>query len=199
MKRLFTLETERVLLEPLTLTNFENLTSIASQEGLVQYSPTDIATTKTLRTYVETALMQSEQGTSIPFILYDKKNDAYAGCTRYMNIDHKNKVLHIGATWIGHEFQGSGLNSHMKYAMLEHAFGPMAFEKVEFRIDERNAKSRKAVEKLGATLEGILRKNVYMLDGYKRNTCCYGLLPEEWKAIRRSTFKNYSSTFGTAS
>ena len=194
MKRLFTLETDRVLLEPLTLHNFEYLTSIASQEGLVQYSPTDIATAKSLRNYVDTALMQSKQGTSIPFIIYDKKNDAYAGCTRYMYIDHQNKVLHIGATWIGHEFQGSGLNSHMKYAMLEHAFGPMNFEKVEFRIDERNAKSRKAVEKLGATLEGILRNNVYMLNGFKRNTCCYGLFPKEWKAIKETDFKNYSVT-----
>ena len=68
----------------------------------------------------------------------------------------------------------------MKLLMLNYAFDEMDFEKVEFRIDERNTRSRKAVEKLGAKLEGILRKNVYLLDGYKRNTCCYGILREEW-------------------
>jgi len=56
----------------------------------------------------------------------------------------------------------------------------LGFEKVSFRIDERNLQSRKAVEKLGAVLEGILRENVYLLDGYKRNTCCYGILKNEW-------------------
>ncbi|MBT8179720.1 MAG: GNAT family N-acetyltransferase, partial [Eudoraea sp.] len=66
---------------------------------------------------------------------------------------------------------------------LPHAFVEMDFEKVEFRIDERNTASRKAVEKLGARLEGILRKNVYLADGFKRNTCCYGLLREEWNPI----------------
>ena len=97
-----------------------------------------------------------------------------------MNIDQKNKVLEIGSTWIGREFQGTGLNGQAKLLMLNYAFNEMHFEKVEFRIDERNIQSRKAVEKLGAKLEGILRRNVYLLDGFKRNTCCYGLLKEEW-------------------
>jgi RimJ/RimL family protein N-acetyltransferase len=77
----------------------------------------------------------------------------------------------------------------MKFLMLSYAFETMAFEKVEFRIDERNTRSRKAVEKLGATLEGILRQNVYLTDGFKRNTCCYGILLEEWADIKKSRFK----------
>lgn len=64
--------------------------------------------------------------------------------------------------------------------MLDYAFTTLDFEKVEFRVDERNTASRKAVEKLGCVLEGILRKDVYLLDGFKRNTCCYGLLRTEW-------------------
>lgn len=129
---------------------------------------------------MQLALAQQSEGKSIPFIVYDKKSNSYAGSTRYMHINRKNKVLHIGATWIGKEFQGSGLNSHMKQLMLSHAFEKMEFEKVEFRVDERNIVSRKAVEKLGCTLEGVLRQDVYLLDGYKRNTCCYGLLKQEW-------------------
>jgi RimJ/RimL family protein N-acetyltransferase len=88
-------------------------------------------------------------------------------------------VLEIGSTWIGREFQGSGLNTKMKHLMINYAFKEMNFEKIEFRIDERNIRSRKAVEKLGAVLEGTLRSNVYLLDGFKRNTCCYGILREE--------------------
>ncbi|MGB5819165.1 MAG: GNAT family protein [Saonia sp.] len=179
----FILENENVRLSPLTLDNFHQLFPIASQEKLIQYSPSDIATPETLRNYVRIALDQQRSKISIPFIIYEKKTERYAGCTRYMNIDWKNKVLHIGATWIGREFQGSGLNDQMKLLMLDHAFYKMGFEKVEFRVDERNVRSRKAVEKLGCVLEGILRRNVYMLDGFKRNTCCYGILKEEWEAV----------------
>ena len=176
-----TLENEYVKLEPLTLENYQRLIPIASQEKLVEYSPSDIETPESLRNYVETALQQLKLHQSIPFIIYNKKTETYAGCSRFMNINWRHKVLEIGSTWIGREFHGSGLNRHMKDLMLNYAFDEMGFEKVEFRIDERNLRSRKAVEKLGVTLEGILRENVYLLDGFKRNTCCYGLLKEEWE------------------
>lgn len=175
-----TLENEFVILTPLTIENYEALISIGAEDKLVQYSPSDIYTAKSLKNYVEIALEQKSRSISIPFIIYDKSKQQYAGSTRYMNINWKNKVLEIGSTWIGREFQGSGLNTHMKRLMINYAFEKMDFEKIEFRIDERNIRSRKAVEKLGGALEGTLRKNVYLLDGFKRNTCCYGILKEEW-------------------
>ena len=176
-----TLENEYARLEPLTMENYQYLIPIASQEKLIQYSPSDIETQESLKKYVEIALKQQQLNQSIPFIIYDKKTETYAGCTRFMNINWQHKVLEIGSTWIGREFHGSGLNKQMKDLLLNYVFDEMGFEKVEFRIDERNIRSRKAVEKLGAILEGILRENVYLLDGFKRNTCCYGLLREEWK------------------
>ena len=191
MIKTFTLENRFVKLSPLTLENFKELSSIASQERLVQYSPSDIESPDSLKNYVEIALEQQTNKTSIPFIIYDKTKQIFAGTTRYMNIDWRNKVLHIGSTWIGREFHGSGLNSNIKFLMLNHAFDVMDFEKVEFRIDERNLRSRKAVEKLGGVLEGILRKNVYLLDGFKRNTCCYGILREEWHLTKQKNFQNY--------
>ena len=191
MIKTFTLENRFVKLSPLTLENFKELSSIASQEKLVQYSPSDIESPDSLKNYVEIALEQQTNKTSIPFIIYDKTKQIFAGTTRYMNIDWRNKVLHIGSTWIGREFHGSGINSNIKFLMLNHAFDVMDFEKVEFRIDERNLRSRKAVEKLGGVLEGILRKNVYLLDGFKRNTCCYGILREEWHLTRQKNYQNY--------
>lgn len=184
------LENDHVKLSPLTLDNFHQLIPIASEDKLVQFSPSDIESPASLKNYVEIALEQERSKTSIPFIVYDKEKTAYAGCTRYMNVNWKNKVLEIGSTWIGRAFQGSGLNNHMKFLMLNHAFDEMGFEKVEFRIDERNIRSRRAVEKLGCELEGILRENVYLLDGFKRNTCCYGILKEEWAATKPTYLNN---------
>ena len=82
------------------------------------------------------------------------------------------------------KFQGTGLNAHMKFLMLGYAFEELDFEKVEFRIDQRNIKSRRAVEKLGAQLEGVLRRDTLMSDGYRRSTCCYGILKEEWPELK---------------
>lgn len=175
-----TLQNEIVKLEPLSLENYKNLYAIASEKNLLQYSPSDISTFQALTSYVNTALLQNQKNSGIPFIIFDKLKQRYAGSTRYMNIDWNNKVLHIGSTWIGKEFQGSGLNTSMKNLMINYAFEKMGFEKVEFRIDQRNIRSRKAVEKLGAQLEGILRENVYLTDGFKRNTCCYGILKSQW-------------------
>lgn len=183
-----TLENEHVLLSPLTLENYIYLTEIAQEKDLIFYSPSDISSSEKLKTYVIAALNESEYQTTIPFIIYDKVKQQHAGSTRFGLINWKNKVLHIGWTWVGREFQGTGLNKQMKFLMLQYAFETLEFEKVEFRIDERNKKSRKAVEKLGATLEGILRQDTIMNDGFRRSTCCYGILKEEWPTIKSTIF-----------
>ena len=182
------LENERVKLSLLDLSNYKHLVSVANESNLVQYSPSKIDTPEDLKDYVQIAVDGYYNKTIIPFLIYDKQKEAYAGSSRFGLINWHNKVLHIGWTWIGREFQGTGLNKNMKFLMLQYAFEVMKFDKVEFRIDERNIRSRKAVEKIGATLEGILRKNTLMLDGFKRNTCCYGILSEEWPEIKHAVF-----------
>lgn len=184
-----TLENNRVKLSLLDLSNYKYLEPIAQEKDLIFYSPSDISTPEKLRNYVEVAVSGYYNKTIIPFLVYDKEKQTYAGSTRFGLINWKNKVLHIGWTWIGHNFQGTGLNENMKFLMLQYAFETLEFEKVEFRIDERNNKSRRAVEKLGATLEGILRKDVLMKDGYRRSTCCYGILKEEWPVIKHDLQK----------
>ena len=179
------LENALVRLEPLSIDHTALLLPIAMEKDLVQYSPSDIDRLESLKTYIAKALSEQANGKSIPFAVFDLRNRQYAGCTRFMNIDNKNKVVEIGSTWIGRGFQGTGLNTAMKQLMLNNAFEELDFEKVEFRIDQRNTRSRKAVEKLGAQLEGVLRENVYLLDGYKRNTCCYGILKKEWDSISK--------------
>lgn len=186
-----TLENNRVKLSPLSLENYTQLIDIAKQENLVQYSPSKVDTEEDLKTYVQTALKRAEENKALPFIIYDKERQAYAGCTRFGHINAHNKVLFIGWTWIGREFQSTGLNINMKFLMLQYAFETLKFDKVGFTIDERNIPSRKAVEKIGGTLEGILRNDVLMLDGFKRSTCCYGILKEEWDGIKNGVFKDF--------
>lgn len=185
------LENNRVKLKLLDLNNYKFLESIAQEEDLLAYSPSDISTPEALKRYVQIALDGYKNKTIVPFIIYDKEKSVYAGSTRFGAIQWDNKTLQIGWTWIGHQFQGTGLNVNMKFLMLQYAFETLEFEKVTFRIDERNIKSRKAVEKSGVTLEGILRKDVLLNDGYRRNTCCYGILKEEWPIIKAKNFKGF--------
>ena len=186
-----TLENHRVKLTLLGMSNYKHLINIGKQEKLVQFSPTKIDTPKDLKAYVEKAVDGYYHKTVIPFIVFDKQVHAYAGNTHFMNISWKNKVVEIGSTWIGKEFQGSGLNKHMKFLMLQYAFETLEIDKVAFRADERNIRSRKAIEKLGAKLEGIMRKDTLMLDGFKRNTACYGILKEEWNGIKETVFEGF--------
>ncbi len=186
-----TLETDVVKLTLLDLSNYKHLLDIGQQDNLIQFSPSKVDTPEDLKNYVQTAVDGYYHKTTIPFIIYDKRTQAFAGSTRFGLINKKNKVIHIGWTWIGKQFQGTGLNKHVKFLMLRYAFEDLKFDKVEFRVDERNMASRKAVEKLNAALEGILRKDTLMLDGFKRSTCCYGILKEEWPKIKQTVFIDF--------
>ncbi len=175
-----TLEDTVAKLIPLEASHFDLLWPIAQQLDLHEFGPSNISTPEKLKEYIQEALSQREEGTSIPFAIIDKRNNTLAGCTRMGRVSAFHKSLEIGWTWIGPDYQGSGLNTHVKHLMLNHIFKVMDFEKVNFRIDERNIRSRKAVEKLGAQLEGLIRSEVIVKGGFRRSSACYGILKEEW-------------------
>lgn len=184
------LENAYAALIPLRLDHFELLRSIALEVDLYQYGPSDISTENKLKQYIDSALADAKAASARPYIIFDKKQQRYAGSTRFGHIDPHHHTVHIGWTWLGTDFRGSGINTHIKYLMLNHAFSEMDMEKVSFRIDERNTRSRRAVEKLGATLEGVLRQNMIVKDGFRRSTACYGILRSEWPSLQSTHFPN---------
>src|SRR5690606_40429165 len=143
----------------------------SKEKDFVSDAPSQIASPKELKKYVPEAVNEYYNGRALPFRIYDKLRKAYAGSTRFANIGLYDTKLEIGWTWIGKNFQGTGINLHIKYLMLKYVFETLQFDKVQFRVDERNTRSRKAIEKIGGTLEGILKKDMLMPDGFKRNTC----------------------------
>ena len=184
-----TLENNRAKLISLESFHYQDLLPLSKEVDLNAYGGSDISTAPKLKTYIKDAIIRREATTALPFIIFDKKLTRFAGSTRFGNIDKINKVVHIGWTWLGNDFQGSGLNQHIKYLMLQYAFEKLDYARVEFRIDERNARSRKAVEKIGATLEGILRKDIITKNDRRRNSCCYSILQSEWQEIKETYFK----------
>jgi RimJ/RimL family protein N-acetyltransferase len=105
--------------------------------------------------------------------------DEVVGISSYLRIDAANGVLEIGGTYIAPRMRGTGYNRTMKKLMIEHAFA-CGFERIVFLVDERNARSQAAVLKLGATREGLLRRDRVTWTGHLRNSCVFGLLREEW-------------------
>lgn len=106
------------------------------------------------------------------------------GGTTYMAIDTPNRGLEIGTTWIGRAHQGTLVNPEAKYLLLRHAFEDQGAIRVQLKTDSRNLQSRRAIEKLGAVAEGILRNHVIMPDGYLRASAMYSIIPEEWPAVK---------------
>jgi len=131
-------------------------------------------------------LLQRTNKIHYPFIIFDKQLNAYAGSTSFMNVSNKDRRLEIGATWIGNRFQKTGLNRNCKFLLMSYAFDELGFERVELKTDERNIKSRTAIEKIGGKFEGILRSHTLMSDGFRRNTVYYGILKSEWRELKQN-------------
>jgi N-acetyltransferase len=179
------LENERVLLRPFIESDWVNLLKVATEdESLVQFSPYLIHTEEYIKEFINTAINNRANKTHYSFIIFDKKTQKYAGSTSFWNLSNKDKRLEIGATWIGKEFQKTGLNRQCKFLLMSYAFDVLEFERVELKTDERNTQSRNAIQKIGGQFEGIMRSHTLMNDGFRRSTVIYSILKNEWQTLK---------------
>jgi RimJ/RimL family protein N-acetyltransferase len=188
-----TLESERTLLRPLSKDDEKELQEIANDEELWLYSPSDLSKPGELKRYIANAVADRINGTCAIWTIIDKRTNSIAGCTRLSEISWKDERGQIGWTWIGRDFQGSGLNSDMKFLILSYAFEQLGLNRIELKADERNHRSRQAILSIGATREGVLREHIKLHNGYIRNTVYYSILRSEWDTIKEQYFTNYTS------
>jgi N-acetyltransferase len=140
-------------------------------------SPTDMAAEIARR------LELRAHGTMLPFTVLDAAGVA-VGMTTYMNIDTLHRRLEIGSTWYAGRVQRTPLNTECKLMLLRHAFEELACIAVEFRTHRFNDRSRRAIERIGAQLDGILRSHQRLADGSLRDTAVYSIVAAEWPAVR---------------
>jgi len=185
------LENNFALLRPINKADIDNLLAIAIKDkDLLQFSPVPVYTKSLLKEYIDKAVDNRLNKSRYTFIVFDKIQNAYAGSTAFLNVSNPDDRLEIGATWYGKEFQRTGLNRNCKYLLLQYAFDNLEAERVEFKTDERNAASRKAIEKIGGQFEGILRRHTLMYDGFRRNTVYYSILRSEWSKLKNDFLDN---------
>jgi RimJ/RimL family protein N-acetyltransferase len=179
------LEDERLLLRPLVQADVENLSAYVMDEPtLWKYALTPITTTQEFQQYIATALEARGLQTAYPFIVFDKLQNKYVGSTRFYDIQLEASTTQLGYTWYSEKTWGTGLNEHCKLLLLSFAFETIGFERIEFRADNRNKRSIAAMQKIGCTVEGILRNHLPTSDGTRRDSIVLSMLKEEWPTIK---------------
>jgi len=179
-----TLSTDRLTLRPLSLADVPALGQAASDGALWEKTTTTVPQADGFDGYVRKALDLQAAGLALPFATVVNDGSRVVGSTRYMNIDAVNRRVEIGTTWIAKSWQRTFVNTHAKFLMLRHAFEVLGCIAVEIRTHSRNDQSRAAIERLGARLDGILRRHMIMPDGHIRDTAVYSILPEEWPEVK---------------
>lgn len=175
---------KRAKLIPLQESHIPALYETGREAVLWQHSALRVASLDDMRQLVLSFLRDQERGEALPFTIIDQNTEQIVGSTQFHTISHAHRNLEIGKTWLSPEVWGTHLNTECKYLLLCHCFEILEVLRVQFRTDARNVRSQRAIERLGAIKEGILRHNAILPDGYVRDTIYYSLLLEEWPASK---------------
>jgi RimJ/RimL family protein N-acetyltransferase len=178
-----TLQSSTVILEPLSLDRHDQLVEAASDGELWNLWYTFVPTPQTMRSEMEKRLAQQRAGSMLPFAVIERATGRAAGITTFMNADAESKRVEIGSTWYRRSVQRTSLNTECKLLLLRHAFEELDCIAVEFRTHVLNHASRRAIERLGAHLDGILRNHRLSANGTLRDTCVYSIIRSEWPTV----------------
>ena len=180
------LEGRHVRLEPMTDAHVSALAEIGVEQDIWDFMVYgDMKTEDDMRSWVKDILSRAEKGTDLPFAVIHLKSGRVAGATRYLNIMPNDRGLEIGGTWYGTEFQRTAVNTECKYLLLTHAFETLDCIRVQLKTDSRNERSQKAIERIGAKKEGVLRNHMILPDGYIRHSVYYSILDSEWSDVKQ--------------
>jgi len=178
------LEGDFVRLEPMTLEHHAGLTEVGLDPQIWRFTLVVVSTPDEMRSYMESALKLQRDGTTLPFITIERSSGRIVGSTRFGNYDPANRHIEIGWTWVAPAWQRTAINTEAKSLMLSHAFERLHCVRVELKTDVLNTPSRKAMLRIGAKEEGILRKHSLVWDGRYRDSIYYSILDEEWPAVK---------------
>jgi N-acetyltransferase len=181
-KKDYILENEIVLLRPLIESDYQYLLPFAINEPeLWKFSLVSPASAEGMKNYLSTTINERAKGLEYAFIVFDKRTQQYAGSTRFYDIQIHNQSMQLGYTWYGKAFQGSGLNKNCKLLLLQFAFETLGLERVEFRADNNNVRSKAAMRSIGCVEEGVLRSHVATYTSLRRNSIILSILKSEWE------------------
>jgi RimJ/RimL family protein N-acetyltransferase len=178
-----TLEGRWVRLEPLAAHHAADLAEAAQDDEIWRYMPAVLKTEEDIRDWIAAAQAQQATGTQLPFAIVDRATGRAIGSTRYLNIVPADRGLEIGWTWLAREARRTAINTECKFLLLRHAFEPLGCIRVQLKTDRRNERSRRAIERIGGQLEGILRNHMILHYGL-RDSAFYSIIDTEWPEVK---------------
>ncbi|MBE7219588.1 MAG: GNAT family N-acetyltransferase [Caulobacteraceae bacterium] len=179
-----TLEGRHVALRPLAASDHDALCAAVRDGALWRLWYTAIPSPETMAAEIDRRLSLQAAGTMLPFTVVARPGGQVVGMTTYMNIDRSGPRVEIGSTFYAQSAQRTPLNTEAKLLLLRHAFEALDCLAVEFRTHAFNHRSRRAIERLGAKLDGILRSHQRSANGTLRDTCVYSITAAEWPTVR---------------
>ncbi|WP_224364774.1 GNAT family N-acetyltransferase [Hyalangium versicolor] len=178
-----TLEGRSVVLEPLRMEHAAALASICTPE-VFEFTTLTLSTQADVEAYIASALEAAGQGTEQPFFIRSRDTGEPLGTTRYLQISRKDRTLEIGHTWLGRRAWRTRVNTECKFLLFRHAFEQLHVMRVQFKTDKRNARSRAAIERIGAKFEGIMRNHMLIRGGVVRDSAVYSVIDTEWPEVK---------------
>jgi RimJ/RimL family protein N-acetyltransferase len=185
------LEGRFVRLEPLEERHRESIRAAAQHPEI--FTVTTSALGPLYDPYIDNALKRSDGIHELAFAVLLKAGNRYVGMTRYLNIEEAHRKLEIGSTWYEPSVWAGAVNPECKLLLMRHAFETLGFQRVEYKTDARNARSRAAILKLGATQEGIFRKHMIMPDGHVRDSVWFSIIDSEWPVVKAGLEKRLAA------
>lgn len=184
------LSDQKVTLLPITETHIEAMKKWSEDSDVWRWYTEDLTDPEALKIWMTGCLEESNRGAKMTYAVQLNETEEIIGATSYGHIDWEEKGIEIGWTWLAKPYIGKGINKHMKFLMLKHAFEQMGIERLELRTDEENVRSRKAMEKIGAQYDGTLRSHRRTQGNRRRNTVVYSIIKSEWGEIKSSIFSD---------
>ena len=179
-----TLESAHVRLEPMTRDHAADIAAAARDGELWNLRITSVPAPGEEQAYIETALKGHADGHMLPFVVRDRDGGKVIGSTRYQDIVPAVERLEIGYTWYARSWQRTHVNTTCKLMLMTHAFETLGAKLVGWRTDNYNFASQKAIERLGARKDGVLRHHGLRRDGTVRDTVMYSLAAGEWPEVK---------------
>lgn len=184
-----TLNGKHVRLVPLQLGHAPGLVAQSDDEEIWRYMPFGFVNTlERMEGLISDLLQRQARGTDMPFaITLQTDTDApgqLIGMTRFMAIERHHRGLEVGGSWLGRALRRTACNTEAKYLLFKHAFETLGCVRLQLKTDMRNERSQRAIERIGAVREGILRNNMILQDGYIRSSVYYSIIDSEWPAVR---------------
>ncbi|QEL82673.1 N-acetyltransferase (plasmid) [Bacillus sp. JAS24-2] len=176
---------DRAMLRLMHVNDVENLFTIVEENKEIwTYLIAKMDSYQDMEQYVQVAIKGFEGETDLPFVVVDQKTNEIVGSTRLYSISNENKTVELGQTWYHPSVHRTSINTECKYMLLQYAFEELHMLRVQIKTDLRNEKAQRAIERLGAVKEGVLRNERQLPNGYVRDAVVYSIIASEWQVIK---------------